>query len=756
MNKSESLKNGAMGRMSAQTKRYAKAALRLAKRLYQSLPLSMQTKEKHRQWVAKVAPRALLASGAHPSTIPAITIPQLSIVKAANETTLAAAKRRFRKRCQRDLQDFLAGDRKIKFLQPSGKPKVSVVLVLHNQAELTYHCLESLRQNSAMPIELIIFDNDSADETSALLDRLEGVQIIRSLDNRHYVRGVNEAAKLATAEYLLLLNNDTQVLPGTLAAAIACLEEDCSVGAVGGPIVLVNGTLQEAGCIVFSDGSCCGYGRGADPSAPEYRFRREVDYCSAAFLMLRRSLWEALGGFDDAFAPAYYEETDLCERIWALNYRVIYDPNVRIVHFEFGSSDKIESAIQRQKVNAQMFAAKHADSLNIEHFPCSTPAIIARRRRTSTPRILVIDDRVPLPTLGSGYPRAAKYLEVMADIGCAVTLYPTAAPCDSLENAYQIVSLTTELICGGPQASLADFLSARRGCFDAVFVSRPHNLVRFKAALALLEMWDDAPILYDAEAIFAERDATLASLRGDPPRDSKKALQQELALTDGVRTVFAVSPSEASIFRAHGHQDVRLLSHSVRPRPLGLGPEHRANLLFVGALSHEFSPNTDSLHWFVKEIMPKIDAAMGSEWSLDIVGECSAPSLKKLRSERIRFHGMIQNIDHFYAGARVFIAPTRYAAGIPLKVVESASVGLPVVATEILAKQLGWVDGHKLQVASDSEAYAQHCVRLYQDAALWWQQREAALTAVTNDFPPEGFKESLRRALRDLRGAAAC
>ena len=95
---------------------------------------------------------------------------------------------------------------------------------------------------------------------------------------------------------------------------------------------MLDGTLQEAGSLIWQDGSCLGYGRGDDPEQPEYMFRRDVDYCSGAFLLFRKQDFAALQGFDEAFAPAYYEESDFCIRLRKSGKRVVYDPRAVITH----------------------------------------------------------------------------------------------------------------------------------------------------------------------------------------------------------------------------------------------------------------------------------------------------------------------------------------------------------------------------------------------------------------------------------------
>ena len=217
--------------------------------------------------------------------------------------------------------------------------------MLFNRAELTFACLRSLAENYSERMEVIIVDNNSHDETPLLLDRLIGARIIRNDENLNFLLAVNQAAAQARGEYLLLLNNDAQVMPGTLRAALNAAKDAKDIGAVGGRLILLDGTLQEAGSIIWRDGSCLGYGRGDNPFAPMYMFRRDVDYCSGAFLLTRRSTWEELGGFDERFKPAYYEETDYCSRLWERNLRVVYEPNSVLLHYEFASSASAKQAI---------------------------------------------------------------------------------------------------------------------------------------------------------------------------------------------------------------------------------------------------------------------------------------------------------------------------------------------------------------------------------------------------------------------------
>jgi glycosyltransferase involved in cell wall biosynthesis len=102
-----------------------------------------------------------------------------------------------------------------------------------------------------------------------------------------------------------------------------------------------------------------------------------------------------------------------------------------------------------------------------------------------------------------------------------------------------------------------------------------------------------------------------------------------------------------------------------------------------------------------------------------------------------------------YEQARVFVAPTRFAAGIPLKLCEAAAHGVPIVATSLLARQLGWHPETHLLTADTAEEFAAQCVRLYHDHDLWRHLRTNALRAVQADFDSTSFSDTVQTMLQD-------
>jgi GT2 family glycosyltransferase len=635
-------------------------------------------------------------------------------VARSSEAALARVKEELAERERAALARFLDGGERLAF-EPGAAPRVSAILILYNRAELSLAALRSLPAD----VEVVVVDNASRDRTAETLERIDGATILRNRENRGFLRAVNQAAEAARGEHLLLLNSDAVLEPGALDAGVAALESAPEVGAVGGKLIRLDGRLQEAGSVLFADGSSEGCGRGESPDAPWFAERRAVDYCSGALLLTRRRTFAELGGFDERFAPAYFEDADYCARLWSAGLRVLYEPGFAARHVEFASAESIDAALASQAERRALFLRKHAAWLRA---PRPRAQVAAGRR------VLLIDDRAPLPEHGAGHPRALALVRALVADGHRVTIYPTIFPHEDEHALARRLPPSVEVVVGRGAAQLGAFLDERLGEFELVFVSRPTNLRLVQARLRLAGLWPSpVPIVYDAEAIVALREAERRKLAGDgAPDETARELAEEIALADGAR-VFA-------------------LGHALEPAPTPRPFEARAGLLFVGALHDLESPNVDSLRWFCRAIFPAVRAALGDVW-LTVVGAGPSRRLLAELGEHVEVLGAVDDLRALYDQARVFVAPTRFAAGVPHKLHEAAARGLPFVCTPLLARQVGWRDGHELLAGADAAAFADAVVRLYRDRALWQRLREGALRRVAADCAPQTFAASLRRVI---------
>ena len=291
-------------------------------------------------------------------------------------------------------------------------------------------CASSLSsQNAGDDYELILVDNGSTDDTGKLLDRIDGAKILRNGENKGFGYACVQGAERAAGEYLCFLNNDLVLCPGALQAAVANFGHDASIGAVGGKLLFSDGRLQEAGAIIWRDGTAWGYGRGDDASSHKYSFRRPVDYCSGALLFTPRALFDELDGFDQRFAPAYYEDTDYCFKVWDKGKKVIYEPQAEVHHYESASMPSSEAANQLIADHRAKFAEKWKSKLQ-HQLPLAGAAIPYARiaAQATGARILYMCNQVPHRELGSDFAAANHFITRLVSEGHHVTCISMTEP----------------------------------------------------------------------------------------------------------------------------------------------------------------------------------------------------------------------------------------------------------------------------------------------------------------------------------------
>jgi GT2 family glycosyltransferase len=678
-------------------------------------------------------------------------------LREATKPSPARLKKQHRDRLAGRLRRFLTSGERLA-LPVSAEPDVSIVIIAYKQPELLLAALESIQSclsKSALRIETIIWNNGSDEQTTQLLKAVSGVKHLQSEENLHFLLGVNRSVEAASGRHLLLLNSDAQLTAGSLEHAVARLDADQTIGAVGGRLILPDGKLQEAGSIIWNNGACVGYASGAEPERADVMFRRDVDYCSGAFLVTPRQLFLDMNRFDERYVPAYYEETDYCVRLWENGYRVVYDPAVVTHHFEFGSSATSRDALDLQRKNHAIFAEAHAGWLSSKHAPSEHAKLAARHGGSPKPRVLFIEDRVPHIELGAGYPRANAIIKELRSLGGQVTLFPMFDHRETWSDVWRSISPEVEVMLGSDADALPAFLAERRGLYDVVIVSRPHNMRKLAQVLAERpDALGGARLVYDAEAIFARRDE-LARQFGNAAvssGSSSSALKEEIGLTRWADTILAVSRGEQEIFAAETGKPVLLLGHMLSPDVTTLPFEERTDVVFLGPSYDDSTPNADSLRWFAQSVLPAMRKTLGLNLRLKVIGTVDAPSIKALGKTELDLLGRVPDLKPIMEKARIVVIPTRFAAGVPHKAHQAAAFGVPIVATELIREQLDWENGQDLLAASDAGTFADHCCTLYQDAAVWQRLRSNALDRVRQDCSPEDFRNTLASLLPMPRG----
>src|ERR1700694_501176 len=316
-------------------------------------------------------------------------------------------------------------------------PMVSIVILVLDNVEGAQRCIHSLRtsKNYQLGVEVIIVANGTSSSALAALDHDDEIVLVRSQTNLGFGGGGNLAASVARGSYLLFLNDDAITEEGLVENLLATAESDPLIGAVGSRVLWGDGTLQEAGAIIWSDGSASHVGRGLPSGSTAYLYVRDVDYASANGLLVRRCAWDAVGGFDEGYHPAYFEDTDLCMAMRKHGYRVVYEPRARLRHLESQStSSKFKDFLMAR--NRQRFAVKWATELAPhDDRPRHESTAVERgilRARGLPPRLLLAGG----PAAGFGSIAASseiwKTAEVLAARGWAVTISAPGADPDAM------------------------------------------------------------------------------------------------------------------------------------------------------------------------------------------------------------------------------------------------------------------------------------------------------------------------------------
>ncbi|GBR67135.1 glycosyltransferase [Gluconobacter kanchanaburiensis] len=631
-----------------------------------------------------------------------------------------------------------------------GIPEVSVLMVVYDRIALTAQALASLRANYAGAIQLVLVDSGSHDQTRHIGRMVRGATILRYRHNIGYLQGCNLALEKAEAPFVLYLNNDVRLYPDAIVHALARLRSDAGIGAVGGKLIRTNMHLQEAGSIIWRDGATYGYLREDDPNLTTANFVRDVDYCSAAFLMVRTALLRRLGGYDTRYMPAYFEDADLCVRIIRAGMRIVYDPGVAIEHLEFGSSGAAGSHALIQG-NLKTFARLQQDFLRYQQPAHIRNAVLGREHRISQrKRILFIEDRLPLRRLGSGYVRSNDIIREMTALGYQVTVFPIMRRDQTAIDLFGDFPETVELIVDQDLSDFADFLQERVGYYDLLWIGRTHNMARLLPLLNESNRYLPAagPVL-DTEVIATPRTLERIRVLGLPEADISldDMLHQELDCARFCQRIVAVTAHDADLVRRAGYDHVSVLGHELFSQPTPAPFEARHNILFFGAIHDEGSPNHDSLIWFVEDVLPLLDQMLPPEIHFTIAGYVGPDVDMTVFSgnSRVEIMGPVGDPRELFDRHRVFVAPTRFAGGIPFKVHEAASYGLPQVVTTLLREEVGWADGMEVLAApaNDPVAFANAVERLYQDRELWENLRQGALGAIERDCSPVRFRQQL-------------
>jgi len=632
-------------------------------------------------------------------------------------------------------------------------PTVSIIIPAYQQAFLTYRCLRSvLNHTNLQSIEVILADDGFGWKTRRMLSRVKGIKVLRNWRRKGFVASCNRAAKEAKGKYIVFLNNDTEVREGWLEALIGTLRERKDCGAVGAKLVYPDGRLQEAGGIVFSDGQACNYGNGDDPADPKYNFFREVDYCSAAALMVRKEIWEEIGGFDARYAPAYYEDTDLCFEIRKRGYKVFYQPRSVVMHHEGRTAGRdLRKGVKRfQTINRTKFFEKWKEALGAQH-PSSQGNLFPASRRGNGKRILVVFHQLPMFDRASGSLRLFQILRILQEMNFQITFI---ARDGIFEERYRPILEDSGIEVYPYDKEALEAADSPKDC--ARSISYEEFFKEHSFDYALLSYWSLAEyylplirrfspatfVIADTVDIDFQRRLREAGVKGDERLKSRMVdeKKREIELYRKCDRVWVVTEKDQeSIAEWISADSVDVIPNIHVPVAGEKTFEKTRDLLFVGNFWH--SPNADAMEFFCAEIFPMISRDL-PDVKLYIAGNDPSAGIRALASDRIIVAGYVPDLSWHLKQCRVFVCPLRYGSGMKGKVGTAMSYGLPVVTTSIGAEGMGLTHEIHALIAETPERFSAEVVRLYRDRALW-EKLSANGKNKTLDWAPDRVREKI-------------
>lgn len=603
-------------------------------------------------------------------------------------------------------------------------PDASIVVPVYGQLAYTLNCLESLfTHESRYNFEIVIIDDVSPDESQLYLSQVKGIRYHRQPKNGGFINSCNTGGAMATGRYMVMLNNDTRVVDGWLDEMLDSFNLWPKAGLVGSKLFYADGSLQEAGGIIWRDGSSWNYGRNDDPNRPQYSHARQVDYISGCSIALPNALWHKLGGFDPLYTPAYCEDADLALRVIAGGQEVWFQPRSRIVHYEGKTSgtDTGSGIKAYQVINSKKLFLRWRERLSYRRRNADAPYF--ERERDVRKRILVIDITTPTPNQDAGSVQTFMALQCCLELGYK----PYFVPVDNwlFQQGY-----TTDLQRIGVECAYAPYdldfslYMARYGwLFDAILVYRCSVMERCLSVIR--EGAPQAAVMFHVADLHYLRMERTAALSGDADMWAAAAAmkQREQAMIAAADCTITHSEAEADILRAMARDGDEGGCDNIVTWPLmfeyfgtRVPYAERRDVCFLGGYGHP--PNADAVLYFVSEIFPLLRAAEPGIRFL-IAGARAPEEISSLACEDIIFLGMVEDLRDLFDRARVFVCPLRAGAGVKGKVASSMSYGLPVVSTDIGVEGAGLTNGKQVLVANGAQPFADATLKLYRDEKLW-------------------------------------
>jgi len=605
------------------------------------------------------------------------------------------------------------------FVQHSA-PLVSIIIPFYNQYEYTLNCLYSIAENlPEVSFEIILIDDKSSENCD--FSFVNNITILRNEENLGFLRSVNKGVSFAKGNYIYLLNNDTKVHQGFLDELLLVYRNFDNVGAVGSMLLNMDGTLQEAGSFFLHDHTPTQIAN-KKIYAPEINYVYRVDYCSGCSLLFKKTNDDGvLNLFDEQFAPAYFEDADLCFHLrHSQGKEIYYTPFSKVTHYNgvsYNSKEKTDNTKEELFTkNHNIFRTKWGTILN----NISAKSKWERMEELyGDKHIVFFHVRPPQFDNNSGELRLTEIIKTYLKLGYNTSLIAPKNRIKDRYNAYFQRLGVRVYYAYTPIADLTFFM--RRFVKDnpLVWFSASDMFVKYYAfarkhfpySKTIFDMVDVHHLRY-------QRALEVSPNNKKYKRRYKRYYKYEKRAANQCDIVVAISDDEME-YMTQFSPEAKLLVisniHYVKVHQKDTPSfEERTGLLFIGSTHH---PNIDAIHFLKDEILPEVWKSH-PDIELHIVGDVKNV-FKDVNHPKIKFHGYIPDITTLFMNHRIMVAPLRYGAGVKGKIGQAFEYFLPVVTSSTGAEGMFLKHEKNALLADNGKDFAQQIIKLYNDKDTW-------------------------------------
>ena len=640
-----------------------------------------------------------------------------------------------------DLRNRFAPKGDTGLIVPRDIPLTSIVIPVYNNLNWTKRCINSIYNiKSRSPFEIIVVDDCSTEDYKTLVKDFPEVRLLRNSENLGFLRTVNYGVSEARGEYVLILNNDTEVLPNWLDELTAALWNHPEAGMIGSQLIHLNtGTLQESGNLICKNGDMLPLGRGNDPDHPQFTYFREVDFCSAASIILRKKVFDEMEGFDRLYIPAYFEDPDLGLRMQKAGYKNYVCPLSRVIHQEMASYGDVLA--EKCEKNRQAFLARWTPYLQ-EHALYADRSEPDKCMKFDRDRVLFIDAETPMADRGSGGMDSIFFMEYLIKRNCHVVFHGEYTP--GYDPKYTAILLRMGVECiYQPYHKIWEYLATTGWSFTYLFICRIYQARCFDRLLK--QYCPQASYIFDTVDVHFVREALEAELKDDDTlrKNAAATKEYELAAAAAADAAIVISSDEKKLLENEYH--LTNVYHIPQARELfGLAPNpNRRGAVFIGS-AHP--PNLDGLRYFHDEILPLLPG----DFKLTIIGESLKVMIGKtdeykdlLKCRQFNFVGFVQDLGTVLDHAAITVAPLRYGAGTKGKVASSMAYGVPCVSSSFGTEGTGMVHGENIMIAGSPGEFARYIQQLFKDHQLWQKISDGGIKFIKDNYAPETVEKMM-------------